>query len=688
MGLGGVFARWLLCLPFHGHLFVKAEDPDPGMPSEDTSPSIYSTLDIEWAETQETTTQVASFRESSLAASDVTSESITATSYTMETSERPAEGPAGKTDQKVPRPPALLRGMGISLAFLVFVGLLTVGMKRHYARKTDTHPRKQAELGPGEAQKEDEPAKEGKPIGKEKVPVDEAQTRARLEAIRELLPAAARLAAALDSPESQRLLTIVQKSVGQLEMDPAKVPDIKASLQSGLKALRSLHQDAIERAEAIMEADKFLPGPAEMGPWEQTSTEALLGGEQGPEGTAVSPLMTNLRSFHQIAVKMSRRLADVHARMSVLRTFKGERDGQLLLATAAGLEALLATNEAKQHAVTVAQHLRESVSGGVEALFLVQRENALYELQQKFEVMRLVANLAKSKTGEETSGDTESLQEVEGGIEEVTRLVARLCSECKRIRERATAVEMLAAVPQIERLEERAVELIDTLWEDSVVLPGLPDRLDSSTKKLVEAIAQRAHQRVTSEVASVKESLRQIAESGRNALPGLRNPSESDDEARTGSNGNDLMTQIGMITNAVERLADAAAHSLDYLMQSDELTSSLEQIRKIIEFARWIGDEKQKALLLQGYCVQAAGLERDMTYSNSLAARAASRVLGPSRPEKQELEKLQRQFEAARTAAMQAQTLHEGATAVAAMRAHAEAMDEIVHAYTMELLEH
>ena len=148
--------------------------------------------------------------------------------------------------------------------------------------------------------------------------------------MRELLPAAEGLAAALRSAKARNLLMKVQESVWELEREEPKVMSRKGlgrPLEDALAALRELHQAAIERVEAMAQDAAFLPPFPVLGPWaEGAEPDTISDIEQGLERETVRACLVSLRSIHQSTKSLSQRFTEVQRRLSA-EQFADERDG-------------------------------------------------------------------------------------------------------------------------------------------------------------------------------------------------------------------------------------------------------------------------------------------------------------------------------------------------------------------------
>lgn len=693
MPLGRVLLFWLVSFLWHERFF--AQGSSLGTYSEEMWPSYTATLVNEWIWEQDTQAHPLSSLDSSLVSSEGTVGPPAGTaSSTVAPAEGSAEGPGSRAAHGVSPRRHFPWGLSVLLALLICVSLLTVNLKQPSVHKADIRTEAAATETPSaEVPKEPESAKGEEPIaepleGPQVATEDRtAEICARLEKVRGLLPVAKKLASLVAWTESKQLLSRVQESVGALEAQPAETQDSKnleEALENGLDALRKLHEAAIERADAIMQTEISRSASGLMGLDVEEAPEAISEIDEEIEAETVRPFMTFLHSLHERDDGLCCLLGNVRVRLSKGGRFADEQDERLLQAAAEGLEFLYAASESRTQVIRTSEILHKSVFGGLRDLFCMERHEVFMQLYEALALLHLFADLERAgeratRDAAETASPPDAeeqtpLNTLERGLREVAELLPQLSAEAEVMGTATTPVAVFAANARAERLEKQARSLLEMCWKTAGTLPNLPERLSMTHRQVVMRAALSAHKHVVSKANTVKGILSDIAESTSKAAPGRHPSTAHDTQHLNASIRAALLASAGEAADQANMVARDAEELVQILKQLDQLKPTMEYLQRLTRNAIRIGEEEEKVRLLLQRSRLLSFLESDMNYGAIVASRAGSHEVDLSSPVYQKMADLQRQLNAALTAAEKASTLMEAADTVAAVRRHADAL--------------
>lgn len=678
---------WVLCLLFHDGFLPGGESSSVSFLSEDW-PSHVVPPNNGWGESEYAQTHTVSLLENSLVESEDGAFPNTASLTSIHVSDNmPAKDAGHSPVQGASRKRFFMMGLGISLALLLCAGLLTRGVKRPSAPKEEAFPK--SDEGAVAEEHTGEP-----PIGPT-APIKDLtlDTRARLETVRTLLPAAEKLAAAVDSVQAKELLSILQASVGEPEAETEKVEDsstLEASLERALGALRELHESALQQAQALVQADALLPAFPSLGPWGAEASEAMLEVEQGLEADALGSFVTSFRSLNENATRLAMRFNEVGARLSSERQFIDEKDGSLLVSTAADLECLRATDDSKRRATVQGQKLRHGLILCVKALLLGDREESLQQLKRNLALLalheQLVRNAWEELEGPEAAAapakETEALlNTLEDMLEEARELVEQASSEVQSMRTSTTVEDVAVADRRAEELEERAFAVLTRCRRVAQSLPMLPESFDLTTKELLINMATVAYESALPVNAVVQRALQAIKARSAMHSPGMYDPSAISTQYVNHSIHKSLLDSITQTAHEAETWLKDTEASLEALRQSEEVKYAMEQMQRAVTNVDRLLKEKELSVLQMLTSFLLRVLEGDIDHAAAIATSAMAHEFDPTCSELPQLQELQRQFQAGRMAAKDAKTLSEAAEAAASMRARAFEMENLVYGY-------
>lgn len=213
---------------------------------------------------------------------------------------------------------------------------------------------------------------------------DYAAARARLQKIKGLLPAAKRLALAVSTDESAKLLTTRQGAVEDGGAAATSLVDnrtLERFLTKTEGALRRLHQASIEHAKQVIQAAKFLPALLAFGPWGEETFDSSHKVGACVNFQRAELLFKSYLSPCEHAGGLNERLEEVEKQVLSKLRFENAGDGDVLLTTAAAVGSLRATSESMTHAVTVAGDLGKDSVFGIKCTIIGNHNEIIWDIE-------------------------------------------------------------------------------------------------------------------------------------------------------------------------------------------------------------------------------------------------------------------------------------------------------------------
>ncbi|CDJ27042.1 uncharacterized protein EMH_0079020 [Eimeria mitis] len=508
----------------------------------------------------------------------------------------------------------------------------------------------------------------------------------RLQRVQMLLPSASRLAAAIGTPEAQKLLGSAQKASTEARLAAKSVLDGKrltVSLNSAVDALRSLHQVALQQAKALVQDGADIPVFSLI---ESEEVEDSVKNEVDHviEGQSVLPYMVYLRTVQESVIDISRRFEDARKRLLAETEFSDERDEQMLVSAATELEWLLSLSERKRQAVRRATTLKGCAISGVRVHLKCLVEEWTRTIQGNAELLHAYVDLVSS--GIEASFEDYSPADL--AVEDTSTVctlrrklakVKELLSEMRRAKEAVHTSQSVgssvAAFKRAEQLQGEAKDLLDDCWETTKLLPPPKSELSPSDVAVLGRTAKKLQIVTEEHNAAVGDSLSVV----------YRRCSDALQKGSTGEESAKYINPSVAEQLRAEALATEGKLALHYqevqeavakLQNAGELTDALILLEDLEGHIPVFVECNKRAVLLVLETYLQTLLEEDIRASVKTAARTFSSKLILTGPNRMHFEKLRGRFNKAKTAVNKATTLTEAAQAAAKVRMHADALSD------------
>lgn len=520
------------------------------------------------------------------------------------------------------------------------------------------------------------------------------ETRARLKKIEVLLSAAEKLSIAVNTEEARNLMKTLRGCLAKKDTGTAErrnIEKVEASLANALKALRRLHQAALKKADAIVQADRAVPELSTLGFSRDEVDEALLNYEQRCMQPTVCPLIKTYRSLLKSAAALPKRIQAIASRLSFQRPFENEADEDVLLSTAAAFEALRATSACRKRLANVGQEMSNAVLEGVKLSFITSRERALLYIKGEVQLLGLRCALKKNAAiagkgfapaqPSDTGTGEVAWAAVEKSLTNVEALLAQLRSNVEALRKSTSLVVAALTARESFETEKNARSLLLKCFELNDLLRSNPQFLDGEAFLMAKHMGISNAEAVRRESELLKKSLQKM-------LKILGEGNDSFSPTRSSAFNKFLTVTFIEQAKATAAVAEMrrqnTAKVLESLKKAKGVSGALEDLTKLsmncfyqtVDRGRLHGFELSARLL--------AFLVDDVEHWTTQADSMASQISQLPGCERSKFKNLQQEFNAARKNVEDARTLTAAASAAAHMRAHLLAMQELLFPATTE----
>lgn len=279
----------------------------------------------------------------------------------------------------------------VLLLFLMV--LLAVCLKHHIRfRKEDTQIKETPKAIEAEKLAEKEPRIHESAIS--------VQTRKRFEKIKELLPAAEKLAAAVGTAKSQSLVETVQGIVSASDGAPSVITDtdqLQENLDKALGALRKLHEAAVEHGNEISLALQSVLAhqipPLDLYMRDEGAAEE--GKEDEARKAASDFFIKAYQGVYESAKKMSERFINIRGRLlSCDKQFESEKGAEMLMDAALSIGCLRATGTELYRLNGHAAELKKAALLEVEMEFMAVHEETFLTVEAAMHVHQMFLEVA------------------------------------------------------------------------------------------------------------------------------------------------------------------------------------------------------------------------------------------------------------------------------------------------------
>lgn len=547
------------------------------------------------------------------------------------------------------------RKLGMALALIFLVGLLTVGLKR------------QAAAAPPDLAAAEKPGKEEMlTVLKKSEDKRIAEAIDRLEKVKGLLPAASRLASAVDSEESKKLMAEMQEGIRKASEVITDRKQLESCVDGALKTLQKLQRTAIEKAVIIVQGDSSLLGCSSLRPLVETIATFSSEGEY----EVMRSYIRTFESFCETDLCLSQRCNEIANWISTQKPFKNETHKKRLLAIAFAVERLQEISAFRRHLALMGNEMSEGAVSAVRGLLLEEKRTVMREIEGCKEVLKMRAFLQRNNFKETPleAVDEKTLSFVERSLEGVDDLINQLLPYVGKMETSITLEALFAADRKAAVLEGKAQELIMKCSAAASSLPAVSGKIDRAGSKLMVDAAENVSERMLSdhdEMLYVLQETREMLK--KNRVEELSGVPQHMNAA--------LKTKLTERATELELSAEERVRNHTYLLptlkSTDGAPSALGLLKHAYISMLVQSDDKGTAHLLNLEARLLMFLEKDLSATVNEISRTPSKGFFLSPAERLMYEKAQRQFKASRQAVKNASTVVEAAQAAAKLRIEA-----------------
>lgn len=557
----------------------------------------------------------------------------------------PAEGGGeggGETRPKKPRKTlhttALIKGLRVSATLLLFMSLVVVGLRAQRARKPAVPDARMAEA------------------------------LKKFEKIREMVPTAERLAAAVGTKDAEKFLATLQSIMSTISTPTLKSQDTKRledACTDALVNIRRLHQSALNFVKSIVEADKPL---AEFPP-------LVLWGTKPPYtmSAAEEKIRTLFVGTHQslgeCAEKLRLGFDEGVRRVFAAKHFEDERDGSVLLDAARAVEDLVATSATRNRLDVVASKARQDAVRSLKLMFMRKHDAVIKRIKWHANLLQVYARLSGSGLNAKDAAKTEDshFEAIKEGVGKATGLLEELQSCVRKVQKSAPSEVSDALIADAARIGEEAQDVLKDCLALARASTVFPESVNSSDRDLLKKAAQKEMETLEAQSEVLYQALKDVHKST------LSTKEIVYKDAALPINTAIFLEKIqaakGLRLKEQKR-ADDALSVAKTLSKVSTVEDGVKALLKLDELARSQEEDIAAAQEMKIRSRFSAFLVDDMHHTRYEVDRASARAPELSGAEKRRHAQLLEQFNAARKAAQKAMNLLEAATAAADMRAY------------------
>lgn len=465
---------------FHGRSF-----------SEANSSSYIQANESEWQGIQNTLVGAANVSHASTAILEENQEPVT--------THTPKSFYAGKGEKRANAPwLATIRKVQFPLALLFFLGLFAVCVRFQIHLKEE-----EARIAL-EAEKAEEITEKDQVLREVAI---RAQTEARLEKVKGLLPAAERLASAVATDKSTQLLTTLQEIIRATDLTTPATDseELEGNLKGALRALRKLHEAAIKRGSEILQASKFLHPIPPLSHFIDEDLGTQIGNEEIRKNVLEGFFVRSYQGIFRSATRLYRRFTDAGRRLGADRRFESEEDGGVLMDAALTVEALSSTTKDLRQLSSLAAHVEKALHAETKALLTMEHEKTIRALKVELQMHRLYASLVKDalKDLENSSAHTISADKLTTALSDmganlvITGLFLNQAeTETLKLGDSPTLPFAIKASRQADALEAQAERSLQKCSTGREAFSDLELQLNLRGSQALKEIADKMVQRV------------------------------------------------------------------------------------------------------------------------------------------------------------------------------------------------
>ncbi|KAL8435169.1 hypothetical protein ACSSS7_002648 [Eimeria intestinalis] len=485
------------------------------------------------------------------------------------------------------------------------------------------------------------------------------ELRAQLNAVRDFLPAAEKLAKAVGTPQAHPLLDLAYAAVpaGEEEAGKKDIKELKGCLIGALTALRRLYQAACTAAEAADTYD-YEDGKGLISSLSVCEDESLSEAQR----ERLVPFKISVHFSYLHYMRLSKEVQAMREKIEDERPYKIEGVKRAFLSAAADLKHLQEAKEGRKRAFKKAVQRRQGLQGTVRLLLTKQAFNALQQLQEEFGLVSAYVALAEEAAISqfEDAGMNGGLAALKENIAKSEMLLATLVSEFTTVLAGEDFGRIKAQVKKIEASLAPSKDELEKAW--SIVTSHMEFRaslrgpLKEKTRRLLTQTLERACRK--QELQTTLESMRAAI------LEALAHSSSAQED----SVGDGLAKRLLEEADAIVSRSHTRTAYVNSSKQSVKQVGSLNEAASVMRLAAATGAASLEDLVDARLLMLKAHLLSSLEEETGSLMQGAAVIF----QDNQQLEKLRNQLDRAHQAAKAAGTLEEKAHAVAEMRTIAD----------------
>lgn len=575
--------------------------------------------------------------------------------------------------------PLAVRKVRLSVAILFFMSLLALYLnyQTRFKKAQITLEAKKAE----EIAEDQLPAKLG--IG---APITE-----RLRKVKALLPAAERLASAVATAKSRKLLTRVQELIRATDPATSTADNrkLKRDLEKALGALRRLREAAVEEGNKMLQAEEYL---YPILPLDCLTKDfaAHLAGDEIISYIQDGFFVKSYQGVYESAARLRKRFSDARRRLTADQRFENEEDEEALIDAALVLESLGTTRQELQRLRGSSTALREFSEYGTRALLALQREQTAVTLEAGLDVHRLYVFLATGTLENISHSAAHSslvdklkaaLISMKADLEQAELLLEQVKAEVLALRNCHSMPPAVKAAQRADALNAQAKKLLLRCASKREAFTDLELRLNLTGRRMLNEIAKKS----VNKIKSINERLRLLKTHVESRFARQSKDLRTKRDSTAQYLGLDLTNKLVQAVNETVNDGDAWVREVTALQKNveslDTMTAVLKDMSSLRDLVRNQVVESAVAhvCMLRLYLVEL--FKDEIEHLTQQVALAGLHSFHLKNFEKEKYTKAKDLFNAAKNAAAEARNLPEVIDAVGAMRSHAITMGDTLYRY-------
>ncbi|KAL8439383.1 hypothetical protein Efla_001853 [Eimeria flavescens] len=466
---------------------------------------------------------------------------------------------------------------------------------------------------------------------------DEEQLQQRvgdsIAALKVLLPAAERLAAAVDTQEAESLLATIRKGASLPEKaDSAGLLRFAEVVQESLSGVNRLHDAACKKGVAVVRqpAENIDAASSFLRTWELEVSYEL--GES--QALRISPYVAALTAAKGHYDRVSQQAEDVLRELLRARHLEGVPRAAALLSTADELESLQQVVSTKRGAAAAVDKVRALAEAAFRNLLMTEREKMARTFHQDLEAVRELATLEGAHAREAAAAVAESgismVSDLASTLQRAEQLVAQHEELVLAIESADTLARLVAAREKADSHEKSLQAFFSDLWLEADEA-GLPE---IERKEPYKKVANKVATAVAGDKLSAQVLALKCQEVCAKLFPSVINPQAEGklhvNEAIATQMMTNVQVSLGLIWDLSRELENIERQMLEAELPIEEAKEAANRATAIAMASASVRGQTASSL----FQLQLLGLvEADAANSVNTAAKAAAHQFTEARLE-------------------------------------------------------